>query len=64
VSVDSQPLLDVRDLSIAFHQGGRTTLAVDRVSFSLQRGRTLALVVGAVSLALLAVGLAALLSGR
>jgi len=44
VSVDPQPLLDVRDLSIAFHQGGRTTLAVDRVSFSLERGRTLALV--------------------
>ena len=38
------PLLDVRDLSIAFSQGGRTTLAVDRVSFTLQSGRTLALV--------------------
>jgi microcin C transport system ATP-binding protein len=37
-------LLEVRDLSIAFHQGGKTTLAVDRVSFSLERGRTLALV--------------------
>jgi microcin C transport system ATP-binding protein len=37
-------LLDVRDLSVAFHQGGKTTLAVDRVSFSLERGRTLALV--------------------
>ena len=44
MSVDPQPLLDVRDLSIAFHQGGRTSLAVDRVSFSLERGRTLALV--------------------
>ncbi len=40
----SAPLLSVRDLSIAFHQGGRETLAVDRVSFDLQRGRTLALV--------------------
>jgi microcin C transport system ATP-binding protein len=40
----SAPLLSVRDLSIAFHQGGRTALAVDRVSFSLERGRTLALV--------------------
>jgi microcin C transport system ATP-binding protein len=38
------PLLDVRDLSIAFRQGGRETLAVDHVSFTLERGRTLALV--------------------
>jgi microcin C transport system ATP-binding protein len=38
------PLLDVRDLSIAFRQGGRESLAVDRVSFTLERGRTLALV--------------------
>ena len=38
------PLLSVRDLSIAFHQGGRTTTAVEGVSFSLDRGRTLALV--------------------
>jgi len=40
----ASPLLDVRDLSIAFSQGGRETLAVDKVSFSLERGRTLALV--------------------
>jgi microcin C transport system ATP-binding protein len=40
----SAPLLEIRDLSIAFHQGGRETLAVDRVSFDLARGRTLALV--------------------
>ena len=38
------PLLAVRDLSIAFTQGGRTTLAVDRISFSLENGKTLALV--------------------
>ena len=44
MSVETQPLLEVRDLSIAFHQGGRTSLAVDRVSFSLEPGRTLALV--------------------
>ncbi|CAN1537485.1 COG4172 ABC-type uncharacterized transport system, duplicated ATPase component [Rhabdaerophilaceae bacterium] len=37
-------LLDVRDLSVAFRQGGRQSLAVDRVSFSLRRGETLALV--------------------
>jgi microcin C transport system ATP-binding protein len=40
----SAPLLCVRNLSIAFHQGGRDTLAVDKVSFDLERGRTLALV--------------------
>ena len=44
MSLEPQPLLEVRDLSIAFHQGGRTSLAVDRVSFSLKPGRTLALV--------------------
>jgi microcin C transport system ATP-binding protein len=38
------PLLDIRDLSVSFRQGGRDTVAVDRVSFSLERGRTLALV--------------------
>ncbi len=40
----SAPLLEIRDLSIAFRQDGKETLAVDRVSFSLERGRTLALV--------------------
>jgi microcin C transport system ATP-binding protein len=38
------PLLSVRDLSVAFRQGGRETLAVDRVSFDLANGETLALV--------------------
>ena len=38
------PLLDVRDLSIAFRQGAAQTLAVKGVSFALERGRTLALV--------------------
>jgi microcin C transport system ATP-binding protein len=38
------PLLSVRDLSVAFHQGGRTTLAVDRISFDVSKGETLALV--------------------
>ena len=38
------PLLDIRDLSIAFVQGGRETLAVDRVSLSVDKGKTLALV--------------------
>ena len=40
----AEPLLDVRDLSIAFQSHLRETLVVDKVSFSLQRGRTLALV--------------------
>ena len=37
-------LLDVRDLSVSFRQGGRETIAVDRVSFSIKKGKTLALV--------------------
>ncbi|MFZ5672016.1 MAG: ABC transporter ATP-binding protein [Pseudomonadota bacterium] len=40
----SEPLLDVKDLSVAFTQGGKTTLAVDQVSFSIAKGETLALV--------------------
>ncbi len=39
-----QPLLCVRDLSVAFRQRDRETLAVDRVSFDIRRGETLALV--------------------
>ncbi len=40
----TSPLLHVRDLSITFAQGGTVTRAVDQVSFSLEKGRTLALV--------------------
>jgi microcin C transport system ATP-binding protein len=40
----SAPLLEVKDLSVAFTQGGKTTLAVDQVSFSIAKGETLALV--------------------
>ena len=40
----SEVLLEVKDLSVAFRQGGKATLAVDRVSFSLKKGETLALV--------------------
>jgi microcin C transport system ATP-binding protein len=38
------PLLSVRDLSVAFHQGGHETLCVDRVSFDIRKGETVALV--------------------
>ncbi|MFN3362521.1 MAG: ABC transporter ATP-binding protein [Allorhizobium sp.] len=40
----TEPLLSVRDLSVAFHQGGRESLAVDHVSFDIQRGEIVALV--------------------
>src|SRR5205085_11280592 len=40
----AEPLLAIRDLSVAFRQGQRETLAVDRVSFSIRKGETLALV--------------------
>ena len=40
----TEPLLTVEDLSIAFHQGGHSTLAVDRISFDIKKGETLALV--------------------
>ncbi len=38
------PLLSVRDLSVAFGQGEREVLAVDRISFDIRQGETLALV--------------------
>ncbi|MGZ8310069.1 MAG: ABC transporter ATP-binding protein [Rhodoplanes sp.] len=38
------PLLSVRDLSVSFRQGERDILAVDRVSFDLAKGGTVALV--------------------
>src|SRR5665811_332065 len=40
----NQPLLDVRDLSVAFHQPSGTSVAVDHVSFSIKRGECVALV--------------------
>ena len=39
----SASLLEVKDLSVAFTQGGKTTLAVDQVSFTIEKGETLAL---------------------
>ncbi|MGB2598604.1 MAG: ABC transporter ATP-binding protein [Pseudolabrys sp.] len=40
----SEPLLSIRDLSIAFGHGAREVLAVDRVSFDIRKGETMALV--------------------
>ncbi len=40
----SEPLLKVEDLSVAFRQGGKETLAVDRISFHIDPGETVALV--------------------
>jgi microcin C transport system ATP-binding protein len=37
-------LLDVKDLSVAFRQGDKEILAVDRISFDLAKGETLAIV--------------------
>src|ERR1700688_4678806 len=43
--MSAEPLLSVRDLSIAFRRGGgQETLAVDHVSFDIAKGETLALV--------------------
>jgi microcin C transport system ATP-binding protein len=44
VSSSAQALLVVSDLSVVFRQGGSETLAVDRISFSIAKGETLALV--------------------
>src|SRR4051812_30772546 len=40
----TEPLLSVRDLSVAFRQGPKQVLAVDRISFDLKKGETVALV--------------------
>jgi microcin C transport system ATP-binding protein len=39
-----EKLLEVKDLSVAFRHGQRETLAVDRISFSIKKGETVALV--------------------
>lgn len=40
----NQPMLDVRDLSVAFRHAGGETIAVDKISFSINRGECVALV--------------------
>jgi microcin C transport system ATP-binding protein len=42
--MSAPPLLSVKDLSVAFTQAGRTTLAVDRISFDVNPRETVALV--------------------
>jgi microcin C transport system ATP-binding protein len=44
MEMTKEPLLSVTDLSIAFRQGERQTLAVDKISFDIKKGETLALV--------------------
>lgn len=39
-----EPILSVRDLSIGFGRGNREVLAVDRISFDVGKGETVALV--------------------
>jgi len=42
--MSAEPLLAVRDFSVAFRSGGRETLAVDHISFEIAKGETVALV--------------------
>ncbi|MCA1299923.1 ABC transporter ATP-binding protein [Stappia indica] len=44
VRAEGAPLLEARDLSVAFTQNGVTQTAVDRISFQIAPGETLALV--------------------
>ena len=41
---DARKLLEVKDLSVAFRQGSGEVLAVDRISFDIRKGETVALV--------------------
>src|SRR6476646_3201502 len=40
----NEPLLDIRDLSVAFHQPSGASVAVDHISFEIKRGECVALV--------------------
>jgi microcin C transport system ATP-binding protein len=44
MDASTAPLLDIRNLSVAFGKGARELLAVDRVSFDIRNGETVALV--------------------
>ncbi len=43
-SRENKPLLSVEDLSVAFGQGDKQNLAVNRISFDIEKGETVALV--------------------
>ena len=44
VQMSDAPLLSVRDLVVAFAQGGKQSMAVDHISFDIAKGETVALV--------------------
>lgn len=44
MSEPNNPLLQIKDLSVAFSQGGKTTTAVNKISFDINKGETVALV--------------------
>jgi microcin C transport system ATP-binding protein len=44
MDMSANSLLSVKDLSVAFRQGDREVLAVDRISFNIKKGETLAIV--------------------
>ncbi len=44
MDVTTDKLLDVQDLSVAFKQGDKIILAVDRISFDIAKGETVAIV--------------------
>ncbi len=44
MDTSAAPLLVVKDLSVAFRQAGRDLMAVDRISFDVKKGETVALV--------------------
>jgi microcin C transport system ATP-binding protein len=44
MSEPNNPLLQIKDLSVAFSQGGKTTHAVNKISFDINKGETVALV--------------------
>jgi ABC-type microcin C transport system duplicated ATPase subunit YejF len=44
MDVTTEKLLDVKDLSVVFKQGTKEILAVDRISFDIAKGETVAIV--------------------
>jgi microcin C transport system ATP-binding protein len=42
--MSEQPLIEIKDFSVAFRQSDRETLAVDRISFDIKKGETVAVV--------------------